>query len=55
MDFGSSKVDEGMPPEETADRIGDLARSQFGRGDLVQEREKRVVVVPVDQGHPEPK
>ena len=54
MDVGHSEVDERMPPKETSDGIGDLARPQLGRGYLVQEREEGVVVVPVDQRGSEP-
>ena len=54
MDISPSEVYERMPPEETPDGICDLAWSQLGRGDLVQEREEGVVVVPVDQRHADP-
>jgi hypothetical protein len=37
-------------PEDPADRRRDVTRRQRGRGDLIQERLKDVVVVPVDQG-----
>ena len=54
MDVGHSEVDERMLPEETSNGIGDLARPQLGRGYLVQEREERVIVVPVDLRRGEP-
>ena len=51
VDPGPPELDQGMPPEETANRIGDFARSQFCCGNLIQEWEESVVVVPVDQGY----
>ena len=42
-----------LVPEHRADRSGDVARVERGRGHLVEHRLKEVVVPAIDQGHPD--
>ncbi len=51
-DLGHDDREIGPLAEERADRLGDVDRGEPGGGDLVEERLKQVVVLPIDDRDP---